>query len=149
MARVRWMPLWIAAGLLTVVGVGGAVAFFVDSGESPSRDAAHQPETSARDPLPAGLSQSALDTVCKGPCPGPSSVQLWRDADDRLQRIVFRGDLMRCSHVTTIWHDAAGRKLLALDDRPVQNQAQGAENRRKIAAVLKDLTRAQSLSCPP
>jgi hypothetical protein len=107
-----------------------------------------QSPAEAASALPAGLSEAVLDKVCQMPCPGPGSVTLLRNADKELSRILFRGDLEQCSHVSWVWFDVDGKERLSLDDRPVENNGQAQKNARLRGELEAGLTEAEHLDCP-
>jgi len=98
--------------------------------------------------LAPGLSQSLMDMLCSRSCAGPRSVTLLRDDKQHLGRILFKGDLGQCSHVSWIWFDPDGTERLSLDDRPVGSEERAAENRRRRDALQDGLTKSEVLDCP-
>jgi hypothetical protein len=71
---------------------------------------------------------------------------LFRDASGAVQRVRFRGDLQQCSHVATVWWDAAGNQLLVANDKPKSEEALAA-HAKAVAAVEAGLLAAGPFPC--
>ncbi len=131
----KWIFVVLSLGMFAVGCTSG-------SSESPS-----EVSKKKRSGFPADLSKDLFRKVCNEPCAGPQSLQLLRDGDGQLKRLVYSGDLMLCSHVMTIWYDLDGNSLLALSDKPVSEEV-AKTNRQKIKAVEAGLVMAERIDCP-
>lgn len=122
-----------------------------------AREQANQPAPQPQPPhvpptpepaLAPGLSQPVMDMLCTQSCAGPRSITLLRDADHNLGRILFKGDVGQCSHVSWVWFDPDGTERLSLDDHPVGSEEQAAENARLRGELQAGLLESERLDCP-
>ncbi len=122
--------------------VVGAGRFVVESSGRPAPDAVDTLLATAG----PGLEAAAVVRSCAVPCAGTESLTLFRDASGAVQRVRFRGDLQQCSHVATVWWDAAGNQLLVANDKPKSEEALAA-HAKAVAAVEAGLLAAGPFPC--
>ena len=68
---------------------------------------------------------TALDRIrsSEPDCLGPlSSVQVWRTADGAVHRLLYSGDIRRCSHPPSTWFSAEGTLLEMVPSEPVTDE---------------------------
>ncbi len=112
---------------------------------SPEPAGSGQPATAqdATDP-----SAEVLALVCASPCAGPMArVRVFRDAEKKVGRLRFEGDLGTCSHPPHIYFDAAGKETLTVPERPVTGPEDAAALAKQSAAQSEGLTLAETLRC--
>jgi hypothetical protein len=99
--------------------------------------------------LPEDPSYAVMQKVCASPCAGSfAQVQVFRDAEGRVARLRYDGDLGSCSHPPRIYFDAAGEQTLAVAERPVEAGSAEAEDlAAKQAEQVEGLREAELLGC--
>jgi hypothetical protein len=100
-----------------------------------------QPETTADRAFYAAICISI-------PCGGTfGSLQLFRDKDGRLVRILARGDFRRCSHPPAVYFDAKGTELDSVDDWLRIDTEKVRTAGEFHARMTAGLTRAEEINC--
>jgi hypothetical protein len=118
------------------------------SGSSAAPRGAPSADVKARPALPPPLDGVAR-AFCRDEarCAGPTAqVSVWTDASGAAKRLVWSGDLARCSHVMTWVLDEQGRELLARNDKAVSAERAEALSR-EWTATFEGLTEAMQTSC--
>jgi len=106
-----------------------------------------EPVAAAAEPM-MDLSEALWDQACANSCPGPRSIELWRNEQGEIGRVLFKGDLMQCSHVMHVWYDTAGNELFSASDRPIGSVEEGARIRQTLIDIKAGYAEAETLSCP-
>ena len=88
--------------------------------------------------------QAVLQQLCTDPCAG--TVTVFRDQSQQANKLLFTGDISRCSHTTDVYTDAKGKELLHVSDRPSTPEQQKAIQKQK-KQLLQGVTKAERISC--
>jgi hypothetical protein len=103
---------------------------------------------------PAGSAAEAdralIAKVCAaGTCTGDHArIEIWRDAQGAIGRLVYDGDIDRCSHPPRSYYDKAGNETLAIPFEPVEpGSPKALEYERTQNEQLVGLTKDRELSC--
>jgi hypothetical protein len=72
-----------------------------------------------------------------------------RDADGKVGKIRFEGDLQSCSHPPWIYFDAEGDEVVTIPEEPVEpGSPREQELTAKQESAMQGLTEAEELRCP-
>jgi hypothetical protein len=96
-------------------------------------------------------SDAVVKKICKNaPCVGEfARLVVFRDAEGKVGKIRFEGDLQSCSHPPWIYFDADGVEVVTIPLEPVEpGSARQQELDAKQASALEGLTEAEELRCP-
>lgn len=119
--------------------------------QQPPTDPAVEPVDSAVDSPADKPSEAAVRKICKtAPCVGQfARLVVLRDADGKVGKIRFEGDLQSCSHPPWIYFDAAGVEVVTIPEEPVEpGSPREQELSAKQASAMQGLTEAEELRCP-
>lgn len=100
--------------------------------------------------LPTDPSPEVIAKVCAAPCAGDfARIEVYRDDEGRVARLIFNGDLEDCSHPPQVYFDAAGEETATIPEEPIEPGSQRAtELLAKRDAELEGLNKAETLACP-
>ena len=91
-----------------------------------------------------------LTKICAaGTCTGDfARIEIWRDAQGAIGRLIYDGDIDRCSHPPRSYYDRTGAETLTIPFEPVEpGSAKALEYERKQTEQLAGLTKDRELSC--
>jgi hypothetical protein len=141
---VSKLQLWGLASLLSACGSTKT--------PPPEQQPPTDPVVEQKADSPAsGPSDEVVKKICEtAPCVGQfARLVVLRDADGKVGKIRFEGDLQSCSHPPWIYFDANGVEVVTIPLEPVEpGSARQQELDAKQASALQGLTEAEELSCP-
>jgi hypothetical protein len=114
--------------------------------QPPTDPVVEQVDSSANMP-----SDEVVRKICKAaPCVGQfARLVVLRDADAKVGKIRFEGDLQSCSHPPWIYFDANGVEVVTIPEEPVEpGSPRQQELAAKQASAVHGLTEAEVLRCP-
>jgi hypothetical protein len=104
---------------------------------------------SAATPPPADDKALIAKVCAAGTCTGEMArIEVWRDVSGAIGRLVYDGDLQRCSHPPRSYHDRDGKQTLAIPFEPVEpGSPKALEYERSQKEQLDGLTKDRQVFC--